>query len=60
MSCKKGTWVVRYGQHVEVYNEEGQLLASFKVLKDMCKETLDVYLAVRHDVVVPYKIRRIK
>jgi len=60
MACRKGSWIVRYGEHVEVYDTDGQLLASFKVLKDMCKESFDIYLAVRHDVVVPYKIRKLK
>lgn len=61
MRCGKGRWVVRYGDHIEVYSEEtGDLLASFKVSKDMCKEMFDMYLAVRHNVVVPYRLRKLK
>ncbi len=60
MKCRKGDWIVRYGQHVEVYSEEGNLLASFRVTKDMCKAMFDIYLAVRHDIEGPYRIRRLK
>lgn len=61
MRCGKGRWVVRYGDHIEVYSEEtGTLLASFRVSKDMCKEMFDMFLAVRYDVLVPYKVRKLK
>jgi len=57
----RGRWIVRYGEHVEVYSAEGgELLASFRVIKDMCRETFDIYLAVRHDVTVPYRLRKVK
>lgn len=58
MACRKGGWFVRYGEWVELYSEEGNLLASFKVLKDMCKEAFDSYVCMRHDVQVAYKIKR--
>lgn len=60
MRCGKGRYIVRYGEHVEVRSEEGDLLTSFRVTQDMCKEMFDIYLAVRHNVVVPYKIRKVK
>lgn len=59
MKCK-GRYVVRYGEHVEVRSEEGNLLASFRVTQDMCKEMFDMYIAVRHNVVVPYRLRKLK
>lgn len=59
MKCK-GSYVVRYGEHVEVRSEEGNLLASFRVTQDMCKEMFDMYIAVRHNVVVPYRLRKLK
>lgn len=60
MLCGKGRYVVRYGEHIEVRSEQGDLLTSFRVTKDMCKEMLDLYLAVRHDIEGPYRIRRLK
>lgn len=60
MPCGKGRYVVRYGEHVEIRSEEGNLLTSFRVPKDMCKEMFDTYLAVRHDVTGSYKIRKLK
>ena len=59
MKCK-GRYVVRYGEHVEVRSEEGNLLASFRVTQDMCKEMFDMYIAVRHNIVVPYRLRKLK
>lgn len=60
MSCN-GRYIVRYGDHIEIRCEEtNQLLASFKVLKDMCKESLDLYVGLRHNVLVPYKVRKLK
>lgn len=59
MKCK-GRYIVRYGEHVEVRSEEGNLLTSFRVTQDMCKEMFDMYLAVRHNVVVPYRLRKLK
>lgn len=60
MICKSG-FVVRYGEYVEIRcAETNKLLASFKVLKDMCKEALDLYVGLRHNVLIPYKIRKIK
>ena len=59
MKCK-GRYTVRYGEHVEVRSEEGNLLASFRVTQDMCKEMFDMYLTVRHNVVVPYRLRKLK
>ena len=61
MRCGKGRWVVRNGDHVEIISKESsELLAAFKVPKDMCKEMFDIYLAVRHDVTVPYHLRKMK
>lgn len=60
MRCTKGRYVVRYGEHVEVRGEEGNLLLSFRATSDMCKEMLDLYLAVRHNVVFPYRLRKLK
>lgn len=60
MKCMKGRYIVRYGEHVEVRSEEGNLLTSFRVTQDMCKEMFDIYLAVRHDVTGSYKIRKLK
>lgn len=60
MKCRKGDYAVRYGEHIEVRSEEGNLLASFRATQDMCKQQLDVYLAVRHDVIVPYRLRKMK
>lgn len=59
MKCK-GRYIVRYGEHVEVRSEEGNLLTSFRVTQDMCKEMFDMYLTVRHNVVVPYRLRKLK
>lgn len=60
MRCGKGRYIVRYGEHVEVRSEGGDLLTSFRVTQDMCKEMFDIYLAVRHNVVVPYRLRKMK
>lgn len=60
MKCMRGRYIVRYGEHVEVRSEEGNLLTSFRVTQDMCKEMFDMYLAVRHNVVVPYRLRKLK
>lgn len=60
MRCGKGRYIVRYGEHVEVRSEEGDLLTSFRVTQNMCKEMFDIYLAVRHNVVGPYLLRKLK
>ncbi len=61
MKCGKGRWVVRHGEFVEIYAEgSGDLLASFKVRSDMCKEMFDMYLNGMHNVSEPYRIRKIK
>ena len=60
MRCGKGRYIVRYGEHVEVRSEEGDLLTSFRVTQDMCKEMFDIYLAVRHNVVGSYRLRKLK
>lgn len=58
--CDRRSFVVKYGQWVEIYGEDGTLLASFKVLTDMCKEMFTRYLAMRHNVVDKnYKIKKI-
>lgn len=59
MSCR--SFLVRYGEHVEITDGEGRLLASFKVRSNMCKEMFDLYLTGMHNVDTEkgYKIRRV-
>lgn len=60
MRCS-GRWLVEYGDYVEVYSEKsGELLASFRVIRDMCKETFDTYVRIRYGVEVPYKIKKLR
>jgi hypothetical protein len=58
MGCR-GDYIVRYGEWVEVYAEgSGDLLASFKVRSDMCRELFDRYLNHMHNVDQAYKLKK--
>lgn len=61
MRCGKGREVVKYGEYIEVVSlETGEIVAAFKVVRDMCEEMFKTYLVVRHGVETPYKIKRVR
>lgn len=59
--CGQGMgWLVRYGEWVEIYGEEGNFLTSFKVRSNMCKDQLTRYLNMYLDIeVTEYSVKRI-
>lgn len=60
MTCR--SFLVKYGETVEILDGEGNILASFKVRSNMCKEVFDIYLNGMHNIDVEkgYKIRRLR
>lgn len=58
--CPKGEFVVRYGDWIEVFTEDGDFIISFKATSDMCQDILTRYLVFKGgmDPETPYKIKR--
>uniref|UniRef100_A0AAU8GE88 Uncharacterized protein n=1 Tax=Salmonella phage vB_SEnST11_KE22 TaxID=3161173 RepID=A0AAU8GE88_9CAUD len=58
--CPTGDFVVRYGDWVEVFTEDGAFLISFKATSDMCQDILTRYLVFKAgmDPQTPYRIKR--
>ena len=56
--CKGRSFLVKYGEWVEIYDLSGNLLISFKAIQDMCSDLLKRYLIYKLDKEPPeYKIK---
>lgn len=58
--CGKGGWVVRYGEWIELYDEEGNFLSSFRARGDMCRDQLTRYVTMYLGIeTTTYTVKRI-
>lgn len=59
--CKGRRPAVFYGDWIEVYNLEKELVASFKITFDMCEEMLDRMILFKYDLKPNnYTVKKIK
>lgn len=59
--CKGRRPAAFYGDWIEVYNLEKELIASFKVTFDMCEEMLDRMILFKYDLKPnDYTVKKIK
>lgn len=59
-ACNYKDFVVKYGDWVEVFDNSGSLITSFKATIDMCPDMLTRYLVFKAgmDPEIQYKIKR--